>query len=282
MLKDFHSQIYILMFDECIDLDQLLEKMMTFFSFIGIKLLLLFNYFKAHCEIQYKWHYENNIHFHIAIDTIEAHICSAKSFFVPYYIEPSHSYFKVCYKDGDYKEEYIDADKVLYYADVKEILSSIMSLYKAIFSIFQPIIKQNELDYLILIHVRNMKEDFIFSRIKDDNNSDEEYSDICESKTTRNFFLSIEYTHPDMIESLIIHLDSRYLLSGNELFSPCFVLKCLHYQSRPFEYDNRYKLNVLDSDIKQITLTSKNYIRLSEKHYEIIDLDCSCNCKKSD
>ena len=62
-----------------------------------------------------------------------------------------------------------------------------------------------------------------------------------------------------------ITIDNKFLVTGNELFSPCFILRCLNYQSEPYIFDTNYKLNILDSNIKEVVLNSDQYIRLSNK-----------------
>ena len=85
-----------------------------------------------------------------------------------------------------------------------------------------------------------------------------------------------------MKNTIPITIDSKYLVTGNELFSPCFIFKCLNYQSEPYVFDTNYKINILDSNIKNIVLTSDQYIRLSSKTYEILNNDSGTSNKKDD
>ena len=67
-----------------------------------------------------------------------------KKLTLPYYIEPPFSYFKVCYKDRTYKEQYMNVDSILYDTNTATTLSGMISTYKNIFSVIKPIIKHNE------------------------------------------------------------------------------------------------------------------------------------------
>ena len=184
------------------------EKLRMFFSFVGIKLILFFNFLKTHYEINYTWLYETNETFHRTIDSLENGLYSFKKISFPYYIEPPYSYFKICYKDETYKEEYLNSDSLLYDTETKDILSKIVNIYKDFFNIVKPLIKNNELDYLVLIHYKNFTDDLIISRVIDNtSHEDSEDNDICCVETTRNFFLSIEYSHPKMENTIPITID---------------------------------------------------------------------------
>jgi len=235
----------------------------------GIQLVLVFNVIKTHVCMNYNKLYINNELFHKCIDTLQVNSYHVKKLALPYYIEPPFSYFKVCYKDHNYKEQYMNIDSILYDTNTATTLSGLVSTYKNMFSIIKPIIKKNELEYLVLLHYRNLTDDYIISRLLYDNDN------ICDVKPTRNYFLSIEYEHPKMETAISFNLDKRYLISGNELFSPCFVLKCLNYQKEPYVFDKDYSLSILDSDIKNITIGSGNFIRLTENKYEVVELEIS-------
>jgi len=248
------------------------EQVMYYLSYIGIQILFLINIIQTHLEINYNNLYNNNVSFHKCIDTIDDNLYSLKKLTVPHYIEPPFSYFKVCYKDHNYKEEYMNMDSILYDTKTTNTLSGLISAYKNIFSTIKPIIKKNELEYLVLLHYRNMTDDYIITRLIWNDDTDDEYNIVCDTVPTRNYFLSIEYQHPKMKNTISLKLDKRYLIAGNELFSPCFVLKCLNYQNKPYEFDKDYKLEILDSDINTTTLNSNQYIRLSNVKYEVIEV----------
>lgn len=62
-------------------------------------------------------------------------------------------------------------------------------------------------------------------------------------------FLSVEYTHPNMNESIELEFTDNWYVVGNELFTPSFVLRALEYQSKPFYFDENYTVKVLDHEI---------------------------------
>lgn len=253
-------------------INDLNEQTMRYLSYIGMQILFFINIVQTYLEINYNNLYNNSVSFHKFIDTIEDNLYSLKKLTVSHYTEPPFSYFKVCYKDITYKEEYMYMDSILYDTKTADTLNGLVSAYKNIFSTIKPIIKNNELEYLALLHYRNMTDDFIVSKLICNDDADDEYNIVCDTIPTRNFFLSIEYQHPNMKHTISLNLDKRYLISGNELFSPCFVLKCLNYQDKPYVFDKNYKLALLDSDINNTTLKSNQYIRLSNLKYEIIDM----------
>jgi hypothetical protein len=245
------------------------ELFMQYLTYVGIKLLLLINNIKTHSEISYYKLYENNESFHKCIDTLHVNAYYIRQLAVPYYLEPPFSCFTVCYKDQTYKEEYINMDSILYDTKISPTLSGLHLTYTAIFSVIKPLIKTNELEYLLTLHYRNLKYDCIITRLM---GTGDIYRVACDAVPTKNYFLSVEYQHPSMKNTISLNMDKRYLIAGNELFSPCFVLKCLNYQKEQYFFDNDYKLTILDSEIKSTTLSSNQYIRLTKSKYEVIEL----------
>ena len=248
------------------------EKFMQYLTYIGIQMLFLINVIKTHSEINYHRFYKNNDSFHKFIDTLQDNTYYVQRLIMPYYIEAPFSYFKVCYKDHTYKEEYINMDSILYDKKISPALSGLDKAYRSIFSVIKPMIKTNDLEYLVLLHCRNLTYDYILARLMYADNKFNAFDNTCDTIPTKNYFLSIEYEHPNMKNSISFNFDKRYLIAGNELFSPCFVLKCLNYQNEPYVFDNDYKLIFLDSDINTTTLSSNQYIRLTNTKYDIIEL----------
>lgn len=85
-------------------------------------------------------------------------------------------------------------------------------------------------------------------------------------------FLSIEYTHPKMDNSIFFELGSRFSIIGNELFSPSFVKYLLEHQFCEYFFDNEYKLNIMDGNMDIQQLTHKQYIRLEENKFDIVEI----------
>lgn len=83
-------------------------------------------------------------------------------------------------------------------------------------------------------------------------------------------FIDIQYHHPDMSEPLILELSREYYFSGNQLFSDAFVYRILLYQPFPFVFDDRYTLEIMDSDLETMTLKSSEYLVLDDTSYRVI------------
>lgn len=249
--------------------DNFLDLLTQYVLNIGLQLLILFNNIKTHMELSYHKLYIDNDLFHRCIDQFHDSLYHVKQSSMSHLIEPPFSYFKICYKDINYKEEYVNADSLIYGTKTTEVLSTLITKYKSIFYLIEPIIQKNELEYLVLLHYRNLTHDYILSRLIHKDLPNAEAIDII---PVRNCFLSIEYSHLNMKTTISLNLDKRFLIAGNELFSPCFVLKCLNYQNEPYIFDNDYKLTILDTDIKDMVLTSDQYIRLTDTKYEVVKL----------
>ena len=83
-------------------------------------------------------------------------------------------------------------------------------------------------------------------------------------------FVSVEYSHPDLGEPIPIKLSKEYWQVGNELFSAAFILRYLEYQSKPYLFDDKYKLVIMDNNMDIIELSLGQYIVLDKNKYEIM------------
>jgi hypothetical protein len=72
-----------------------------------------------------------------------------------------------------------------------------------------------------------------------------------------------------MRHSLELKLSDGMLMVGNELFTPAFILQLLQKQSTYYFFDLDYKINIMDHEIENITLTSDSYIVLDKDRYFI-------------
>lgn len=82
-------------------------------------------------------------------------------------------------------------------------------------------------------------------------------------------FMFIEYVHPNMRSTIEIVVPEGMWMVGNELFTPTFILRSLQHQSVYYYFDLHYKINIIDHEIREITLSSDNYIVLGENGYTI-------------
>lgn len=83
------------------------------------------------------------------------------------------------------------------------------------------------------------------------------------------FFLSIEYKHPEMEYTIDINIGREWLLSGNILFTPTFVLRMLQYQSKRFLFDETYKIRFIDGNINIDEFGYNEYLELTDTGYVI-------------
>jgi hypothetical protein len=84
-------------------------------------------------------------------------------------------------------------------------------------------------------------------------------------------FLYIEYRHPQMKYSIELELNTQYYLVGNELFTPLFIFRMLHYQPIPFLFDETYSIHLMDMNANPVLLDSFHYIKVNDFNYDIMD-----------
>jgi hypothetical protein len=87
-------------------------------------------------------------------------------------------------------------------------------------------------------------------------------------------FLSVEYSHPKMINPLYINLSKNHFLIGNQILSFVFVLRYLKYNfaQNDYVFDDDYIINIMDDNINMFDLNSTQYVELKESMYKIIDV----------
>jgi len=83
-------------------------------------------------------------------------------------------------------------------------------------------------------------------------------------------FISIEYTHPIMKNSIVINLDKSNYSVGSEILSPIFIKRYLSYQSQNYYFDYDYEVKIIDGDLKSFSLKNGQYLALGLESYEII------------
>ena len=82
-------------------------------------------------------------------------------------------------------------------------------------------------------------------------------------------FLLVEYSHPRMNYTICFYFSNGIYQLQNELFTPCFVLHALQYQSEYYIFDMDYILYIVDNNVHTLTLKSDQYIRLEKNNYII-------------
>lgn len=162
-----------------------------------------------------------------------------------YRIEPHYSYMCICSEE---KELYIPIEPIF------------LQHLTGTFNILAGGVGTTESECLLLMRDGDKIVSRIFRPDKNDYN--------VEFAKSRKHFLSIEYTHPDMPERIVIEMDPAVYLVGNEILSSRFVLRCLQYQSDDYVFDDRYVLDIMDSKIKMLTLNAGEYILIGNTEYE--------------
>jgi len=121
---------------------------------------------------------------------------------------------------------------------------------------------EKKYNFLIII---KMKHRYI-SRITE--SSTIVFQDISFEQTPK-FFLCVEYTHPEMKNSIYLEVDSGYFLKRNEILSMSFVKRLLEHQSQKYIFDEKYKVKILNWHLVNIEIGSNDYILLDENSYKI-------------
>ena len=76
--------------------------------------------------------------------------------------------------------------------------------------------------------------------------------------------LSATYSNPKMSEQIMLNIPKEMYLVGNQLFSPAFVYRLLAYQNKQFEFDLNYTIHLIDNNINQFQLNSREYLTVGE------------------
>lgn len=83
-------------------------------------------------------------------------------------------------------------------------------------------------------------------------------------------FINIEYTHSSQDKLIDLKLEQGAYMTGNELFSPAFVLNALENQSEPYHFDMDYELKIIDSDVKSFSINSNQYILIDSENTYVV------------
>ena len=161
-------------------------------------------------------------------------------------IEPPYAYWSLSHYDTQLKELVLP----LVQADINAEFSHMISLVG----------KTSGRNLDCLYYAAN--DTTILSRIH--------YDDFSPSSSKiRNPFVTVEYTHPEMNEPIVIDLDNRWFVVGNEILSKVFVARYLAYQSKPYVFDDRYILHIMDTKIQMKTVKSNEFVLIDDKSYRI-------------
>ena len=109
-----------------------------------------------------------------------------------------------------------------------------------------------------------------FNKSFNKENSENE-AETCYSNTeTKVSFLSVEYTHPNMKNKIVMNIPKDVMIQGNIIMSPLFIKRYLEYQYEYYIFDENYKVNIMDNNVNMLSLKYTDSILLSEKSYSVI------------
>lgn len=86
---------------------------------------------------------------------------------------------------------------------------------------------------------------------------------------TRKHVLCVEYTHPNMKNSIYLDINPGLFTEYNEILSNLFVERCLKYQTLPYVFDKDYKLKIMDCMMNNIEMSNDEYMTLGKNDYSI-------------
>jgi len=101
---------------------------------------------------------------------------------------------------------------------------------------------------------------------------------VCIDAPSKVRFISVEYTHPNLLYPVCFEIPKSYYVVGNHLLSNTFVLRYLYYNTRNIggtsipPFDDRYVINIIDNNIDQFELRWGDYCVLEETTCKIQSL----------
>jgi hypothetical protein len=93
-----------------------------------------------------------------------------------------------------------------------------------------------------------------------------------ECRKSKAKMLVVEYTHPDMENSIFFDLDDFIYVEKNTLFSPLFVRRYLEHQGEEYVFDDKYVLRLMDNDVSSFELKSNQYLLMNENNYIVSEI----------
>lgn len=128
----------------------------------------------------------------------------------------------------------------------------------------------NVVETMITMKLKNQYYNKCFNKSFNKINSKSE-GDTCYSNMETNVsFLSVEYKHPNMKNTIMIDIPKDVLIQGNVILSPLFIKRYLEYQYEYYIFDENYEVDIMDSDVNMISLNYTDSILLLENSYDVI------------
>ena len=94
-------------------------------------------------------------------------------------------------------------------------------------------------------------------------------NDIATTDLSQRTFLSVFYNHPSMMDSIQINIPEKMMLVGNELFNATFILRCLHLTNEHYIFDDKYTIQIMDSEIDEYNIKYGQYLYINKDTFEL-------------
>lgn len=87
---------------------------------------------------------------------------------------------------------------------------------------------------------------------------------------TKKHLCTVQYSHPNMKETITINITDEMYRDNNEILSSTFILWYLEHQPFYYVFDDNYILKIIDGDINYIELDNTEYIKISSTEYKVL------------
>ena len=74
--------------------------------------------------------------------------------------------------------------------------------------------------------------------------------------------ISVTYKHPEMENIIELTLPANILYCHNQLFNAAFIYHCLQYQDKPYSFDDKYEIEIIDSNVESKTIKYNEYLHV--------------------
>lgn len=72
--------------------------------------------------------------------------------------------------------------------------------------------------------------------------------------------ISAVYSHPKMNETIDFDISNDMLYCHNQLFNAAFVYHCLKYNNKPFVFDKKYNIEIMDSNVEIMNIKYNEFL----------------------
>lgn len=221
-----------------------MDTLASWFATLIYNLLYFFTLIREYLRNYMTHIYVSNSTIKYIIDDLCMSYKEINAMYVGYKLEPR----------GDWCAVFHDEKNVLY------------ECYMGVHEIEDVQISDDKDDLLIL----KIEDKYLFRIINDKYSTPENL--MYNSLDTDKYFITVDYTHPEMKETISIDIKPCMYRTSNEILSSTFILWYLEHQPLQYIFDDRYVLKIMDKDINYIELSSKQHVYLGESEYKVINM----------